>query len=781
MEQIRLVDRKSVNQEIFESRLKLKPVVIAVSVAMGMAGTLVGCHDDDHKGGGSTGAPGTHTINTSGGAASSGYGGNGDEIVMYAGALDTIIEILTSDAGAPSMATIPETDFFGDNRWDVSADTTLEVVVAEPAAGTPYQVADDCNVYVSDGNETPADEPPVTGIDIQSGATLTLEDNKSDTDGPAGCLELDNDLNNDGGIASDGDGSQVWLNVGSYFGTGTIDTAGVAEGANGGNIYLYAAGSIYNSGDMTSQGADSISGDAGNSGYIELYANGTNLWNSGVLNSSGGNSMAGYGGTGGEIDLSLDSTEAGSIISAGTLYSDGGSGTSGGGDSDYPWLDASGADNTHIYVTASMYARGGDASGAGAYAGDGGAAYLYNTSIGGETVLFGFNNLTTTGGAGAYGGGDGGDIELYSDGEEILGLINQALIDTRGGDATATSGTNTAGNGGAFLMWNYDDTDEIDNSGAVDTSGGSAASGYGGDGGYIEFYRDGGAGDISNTGTLTALGGDGTDGGGDGGNVELYADGSGADGLGGEVATVSNTAAINTTGGDATTGSAGSGGDVLLEQDSGAGNVSNTAPITTLGGNSDSGYGGDGGDIEVEIEDGDGSATNSGVLLASGGNSDSGYGGSGGTVEVEQESSDELGGTTAAAGSSSRNTGTITTNGGTGAYGGDGGDIDFYSPGLPSSNTAQISAQGGDGTQDGGDGGDMIYSWGEPFTNSGNIDVSGGNGNGTAGYGGDGGDVTMYSTGDTSTSNTGSINQAAGTGGSENGTDGILTIDGAVQ
>jgi len=775
MDKIHLVDPRTIGPEVYETRLKLKPVVIALGVAIGASGSLTGCSSSNSYYDGGT--PGDSVVDTSGGTGHS-PGGDGGDIIMYAGADDAVIEVLTGTAGVPGMSTLPASPAFGANPWVVGASMTLQVTGTEPAMGEYYQVPADCQVYMSDGNTTAGDESPVTGIDIQSGAVLSLSDNSGTTT----CLSVASDINNDDGLATASPGSDIYLYVDNYFGTGPIGASTNMYG-DAGDIFIRAATSIYNAGDLTAKGADSSSADAGDGGDIELYADGANLWNSGTLDNRGGSSTFGQGGDSGYVYLFLSNTMPGSLISAGEIFSQGGDGETGGGSAtNYPWLNVgyhATVDNTDMHVTASIHAGGGNGVGTPAAGGDGGTVYLYNQgSTGGKIVLHGFRDLITHGGDGSTSGGDGGDIELYTDGYDIDHFLSQAKANTRGGDATEATGSNQAGDGGDFLMWTYgsDGTMEITND--IETAGGSATSGYGGDGGNIQLYRDGNNNStdnrISSSGMLATDGGDGTDGGGDGGDVELYnyMDTAGTD-------DVSNSGPISTVGGNATTGSAGSGGDVWIAQSMGAGDVSNTAPITTTGGNSDSGSAGNAGDIEIEIEDGDGFVSSNQTLTAAGGNSNTGSGGIGGHVEVEQESSDSLGGTTAAAGSGSSNSGAIAMNGGSGAYGGDGGDVNFYSPGLPSSNSGSINGQGGDGSVDGGDGGDFLYAYGEPFTNSAPVDLSGGNG--TSGYGGDGGDADMYSTGGTTTSNGSTVNTSGGTGALGDGLDGTFTKDSVVQ
>jgi len=774
MDQVRLIDPQSIDSHTFENRLKLKPVVIAVSLAIGLSGGLTGCFhddDDDNNNSGGGGAPGTNTINTSGGIGNS-PGGSGGDVYFYIGGPDSLIEVLTSTSGAPTMSSIPISPDYGANPLVVSSSTALEILGAEPPMGTPYQVDDDCNVYISDGNTMLGDETPVTGIDVQGGTTLTLSIHTTPS---AACVRTANDMNNDGTVTTDTDGGNLWLYADNYFGGGDVVTSGVAEGSSAGEIYVGTTGSHYSTGNFMAMGADSNSGPGGDGAGIDLYTNGLDLWTSGEMNSSGGNSTVAEGGNaGGYIELHLeDSSDGGSLLRAGETIARGGDGETGGGNGNDIWFEVDqeqgATQDINMYITASMHTEGGNGTGSPAAGGTGGYVYLYNEYVAnGEIKLFGFNNITANGGSGSTDGGDGGYIEFEAN-DNFVHMMNEAIIESRGGDA---ANGNAGDGGGVEMLGGYDG--ELSNSGNINTSGGNATAGFGGDGGDIQLYRDGNnnavSNTISNSGGLTADGGDGTDGGGNGGYIELYnyLDVPGTD-------TISNTGPISTTGGDATTGTAGYGGDVLLEQDSGSGDVSNSAPIDTSGGHSDSGDAGHAGEIEIEIEDGDGFVRNTATLTAVGGNSTDGNGGNGGGVEVEQESSDGLGGTNAAAGSGSSNSGTIFNNGGTGKTGGSGGEVNFYSPGLPSSNSADIHGYGGDGDVDGGAGGSLYYAYGEPFTNSGDVDLSGGNG--SSGFGGAGGNVEMYSTGGTSTSNSGSLNVTGGTGPMGDGADGTISID----
>ena len=142
-------------------------------------------------------------------------------------------------------------------------------------------------------------------------------------------------------------------------------------------------------------------------------------------------------------------------------------------------------------------------------------------------VLVGFREITTAGGDGAQAGGDGGDVSFSNDAGDSSKYINEAAINTQGGDATLSTGSWYAGSGGTVDFYNDGGDGYMHNSGPIDTSGGNAASGYGGSGGTIDFYFYDGHGVIENTAALTANGGKGTDGGGDGGFVGMYVSGGG--------------------------------------------------------------------------------------------------------------------------------------------------------------------------------------------------------------------------------------------------------------
>ena len=131
---------------------KLRPVVIAVTAAIGISGLLVGC-----GGGSGGGGKKSNSIITSGGngGKTTGYGGNGGSVNFYALAADTVIEILTGKNKSPDTSGIPDPNLGSDPDLvlEVTKDTTIPI--DDPAtvpADEYFQVAGDCSIYISDGD-----------------------------------------------------------------------------------------------------------------------------------------------------------------------------------------------------------------------------------------------------------------------------------------------------------------------------------------------------------------------------------------------------------------------------------------------------------------------------------------------------------------------------------------------------------------------------------------------------------------------------------------------------
>lgn len=374
-------------------------------------------------------------------------------------------------------------------------------------------------------------------------------------------------------------------------------------------------------------------------------------------------------------------------------------------------------------------------------------------------------------------------------------MYASTLVVNRGDILTSGMG-NSLGDGGFGGDVELYGQSSLENSGVINTAGGSAsgASGLGGDGGYIDLVGDIA---LNNSGSLTASGGNGIDVGGLGGWVwlEVFTEGD-----------LRNSGAIDTTGGDATAGSGGLGGEVDIYAYGGS--LYHNAPVTTSGGNTTDSLadGGNGGYIAIGTFQGWNVATPAGDLVISGsldtsGGSaapaGSGNGGYGGTVDfyvgnyAVDDPAQELNQRLRLLGYKG-----IDTGGGSGNFGGSGGEVDLlcdYGYVNPANlvNEAAISTRGGSVAAGalslpsyGGKGGDVyLEAYADPFNianpqktrvvNSGSIDATGGTSlefDGSVAWGGSAGYVLLY--GPEGVTNGGSITSV---GGADGGTDGGAT------
>jgi hypothetical protein len=628
----------------------------------------------------STSSPGIHSLVTAGGdgGENDGYGGLGGaiEIIKEGGTGD--VAVLSSgevDASFPPSSLTPDS---GVNPLVIQSDTLVSVAATEPAVGIPYLQSGKEYIYISDGNGTLGNEPRVTGLVVDEGATLTLELNSTldSSVEPAASLIVTNDIDNRGTITTvDSDPTQrghLVLKPFSYFGTGTLDTSAIQEGQSGGDVYLYATGDIVNRGAIHTLGADSSVGTAGYGGDVEMYTNGI-VENSADIVTAGGRatSSVGYGGDGGYVDM-VGYT---GLNNAGDMNANGGNGHDGGGSGGWIWLE--------------VYSEGD----------------LRNSG-----------NFTTVGGTAQIGaGGDGGEIDAYAYGG---GLYSSGSMTTDGGDTDST--VNDAGNGNYINLGVFPSDSlvtppgDLSLTGSLSTAGGSVLSGgqgNGGSGGLIGVYianyseldpmmeqeqrlR------LFNYKTLDTRGGHGNFGG-SGGNVDIISD-FGYDNPGNLV----NEASVVTRGGDAVPNGmtipafGGKGGDVYIEAYADDLNdpnpqgtkVLNRRGINAVGGSNlefdgdvDYWWAGSGGYVFLTGAD---SVNNSGAIAAYGGNDSgddggaTGYGGSGGVIYLFS-------------GRDMTNSGQCDVAGGNGEYrGGDGGEI--YAVGnLNTSNNGIMIADGG--------------------------------------------------------------------------------------
>lgn len=430
--------------------------------------------------------------------------------------------------------------------------------------------------------------------------------------------------------------------------------------------------------------------------------------------------------------------------------------------------------DSFAYNTGSFLARGGSATDG--YGGDGNAIYLFAY----YASTFNSGDIDSSGSNGTLGGGDGGYIELEAGYDGYMGhLLVGGTITANGGSASAADAY--GGEAGDVYLDNYGG--KLWANATVSAKGGDSTAGYGGDGGYYELYNDDGEdyeyGDyvepegVKLTGDIDLSGGSGALGGGDGDEVEIYNDYPGVSGVPPTPAVeIVGYSSFSLNGGDGYYGGDGGWFEVYTynwptEDDYlPLGAISNNVPADLKGGNGDmtGGEGGEGGEVDMETYDDEAHAevtlTNKGALDLSGGNGY--YGGDSGWVYMFGY--DGL-----------TNNGKITITGGTGIIeGGDGPDyVEIYST-YDIFNSGAIIGGGGASTDLGGYGGDVYIYAGGQVKNTAAITLDGGDADVT---GGEGGYIDLWSLQDP-TANTGSLSVDGGAGGTIDGVDGWIYIDG---
>lgn len=684
---------------------------------------ITGCGSDDAPAASAAPIPGVATINASGGlgGANGGSGGAGNYVDLYKQSGTGNAEVLKFGSANAGFSAVTPTANLGANPLAITANTTIAVVTIEPATGTPYFVADDSNLYISDGNatlesdEALVDRNIVTGLSVASGFTLTLGLNTSLA--TQATLSCGNDIRNSGTITTAdvnaNNRGDLFLYPDSYIGaTGSsITTAGILDSQNGGGTYISTDnGSIYNHGSITTRGSNSAAGNGGSGGAASLYSN-YNLQNTASITTRGGDAPAGIAGNGGNMVIQGN---YGFMQNSGGLSSFGGNGGTGG---------------------------------------SGGFAYLYawtgDLLNSGDSDSHGGNSTANNGGSAGYFSleGYGGDV------------VNNASINTSGGDTT-DAGFN-GGSGAYAYFYNeyagttngYTPVGSVLVSGNIDTSGGDAVAtgtGSGGAAGYV--YAGANANDYPSDDSRVAFLG--------------YA-------------------SVNTSGGDGNHGgfagyyqiSNNNTWDVATDSNKPSGNVTNEINVTAQGGNAVAtattfpANGGRGGGFTLETDYSYGYAfpdlemvTNTGNVDLSGGSN----------LRVLSNSNSRSGGVWVWGYNGVTNTGTITANGGSDAdtdggvtgYGGYANDIDLYAETGSITNSAALTNNGGNGEYRGGYS-TGIELFGATVKNTANLTTNGGNASTTlaAAQGGNGGWIEMFSPqGPAGVSHSGTISQTAGTG-----------------
>lgn len=552
-----------------------------------MALILAGCGGSGSSS--SSSGTGLYQINLTGGDSSTGTGGLGGNMFLDKLAGQGNVQVLSRGLADPSFVPQALDPTLAITDWIAPVGPTTIKVAGGSYTPTlidpPYLIASDTNLYLPNSTARLDDDPIVTGVYIPAGATVILETNGLLLGEPAAEIVLVNDFYLAGTLRTDvvSAAQKAHLNLSCYnfFSTGTINTAGVTPGQNGGKVEIVADFNTFNHGPIVTSGADNGLGGGGHAGYISLetqtFTTSGSVENTGLLTAVGGGSApgAGVGGNGGDIYF-------------------------------WPYLDARNS--------ADIIANGG----AGVYGGLGGWLEVITLSggfaSGGNLNLSGGRALTP-GGL----GGDGGNMAVNVDGGSIT---IAGSIDMSGADGLVSLAD--SGNGGLLNLFSYPSgvipAGSITVSGNIDLSGGNTTSGSLG-GGFAGVLTAKTSVALDNsTATVSFLGykkidlsgGDGVDGG-DGGNVFFtHAISLGVPSSGKLI----NEAGLFTVGGNGDD-FGGNGGNVDFDSMTSA---SNSANIIADGGNTDplvaGTAGGNGGDVTVTAPDG---FDNTGFITSFGG------------------------------------------------------------------------------------------------------------------------------------------------------------------
>ena len=409
-------------------------------------------------------------------------------------------------------------------------------------------------------------------IDVESGGKIVTSATTTDTQ--AGEIWLGSNMGttqqiiNHGTIEAKGlgSGSGGWITLEPAIlvvNTGTIDASGgdsdVGSGLSGGSggelDVLVDYGDFYSSGIVRMNGGkgDTQGGDTeadyymynGYSVYVETsYVDNTagrngdiiisGTWEANGGDGSGSDGMNGRGGYGGWFYLQTDSM--GSVTVNATMSAKGGdalaanfpggnNGYSYGIDIDsYNWCSNDPATPGKISIAGKYDLRGGNGDEMGGY---GGYFYVYSggynsSNIGSDVELVGFPAMNLNGGDGANGGSAAlPALQLTTNspnGMPAGPITNEANIEARGGNASATGAGGSGGNVEMITSGISDPSEIITNSGNIDISGGTGDTG--GSSNMIWLWAQ----HVTNSGNLTANGGNGTTTGGSGGNIYLLSD-----------------------------------------------------------------------------------------------------------------------------------------------------------------------------------------------------------------------------------------------------------------
>ncbi len=488
-----------------------------------------------------------------GGTGSTGSGGTGGQLYLNSTGAANVLKTGFVDA---SFVVSEPTPSFGPVHAVISSGTTTSVQLdIDGIDGGLYTKAGNPRLYLGNNDGNTANDPEVTGLTVEAGASLVLVD--QGYWGGSSVAHFSNDMVIEGTLAADtGKGLYIEANlvlVGStgtittsatttdygaadmYIGNaigvthkiinhGTIEAKGLGSG-NGGYMYMEADDLIANYGTIDVSGGSSDTGSGGSClqwDSLDIYVDYGNFYSSGTIRMNGGDG-GGAGGNGGQAWIETaysgnDNGMNGDIILRGTLEAIGGKGDAGnGGGNGYFGFETDAMGK--IAVNATMTIKGGKGSSAGASGGSPGGIEFYSYDYSSLTVTTPGNiaisgSIDLSGGDGD-GGGNAGYLGLYSDTVDIE-VIGFPVFYLNGGDGPVTGGA--GGYAGITASGVINNTSAIIISGGMGDTGGGLYGG-GGDSLYFSGFH------VTTTGKLTANGGKGTTTGGAGGNITINSTG----------------------------------------------------------------------------------------------------------------------------------------------------------------------------------------------------------------------------------------------------------------
>jgi len=259
-----------------------------------------GCDDD----GGKKKSSARSSFSAQGGDSTILGGGDGGQMsIVSTGGIK-----ITPGGSVNASFSFPSVDpGMGENSLVISADTSITLDPAvEPAAGTPYLVTDDQNIYISDGDGVMTESEEIaTGLEIRAGADVLLPLNM----GPGtSCSLMFHDSVVISGTVSTDYASAINrgpLSIQAQYGyfllgrRGSINLTGVTSvppinGGGGGNMQIVAGADVLIQGDIDCSGGSGAAGGSGGSMIIQSQYK--SIYISSTIEADGGEGTTGAGG-----------------------------------------------------------------------------------------------------------------------------------------------------------------------------------------------------------------------------------------------------------------------------------------------------------------------------------------------------------------------------------------------------------------------------------------------------------------------------------------------------